>query len=119
MFLFAFKSVVGFTSPFITKLLNINSDSVQIVSLAIIFFLLCVVELVALYVFVKKYVDLRISSTLLHSIFASIAGGVIMYLGLNILKIGIKYKKQHLDYCYRCHSRLLWGICLVFDFKNI
>lgn len=86
VFLFAFKSVVGFTSPFITKLLNINSDSVQIVSLAIIFFLLCVVELVALYVFVKKYVDLRISSTLLHSIFASIAGGVIMYLGLNIFE---------------------------------
>ncbi len=86
IFLFAFKNIVNAISPHLAKILNISTDSVPTVSLAVVFFLLCLVEVIILYFFVRKHVNLKLNETLWHSVVSSLFGGILAYLGLNIFE---------------------------------
>lgn len=86
IFIFAFKYIIKIIAPSLSMLLNINMESIDIIGLAFIFFALAIVELLILYIFVRRHVDIHISESVFHAIFASIGGGLIAYMGVNIFE---------------------------------
>ncbi len=93
IFIFAFKYIINISGPFLSELLSISIYSIPIIALALIFFILAIVELGVLYVFVRRHVDIKLSVSPFHAVFASLGGGLVIYLGLNIFedwsKIGV------------------------------
>jgi putative peptidoglycan lipid II flippase len=86
IFIFAFRHVINFSSPFLSELLKVPATSIDIIGLALIFFILAFVELVVLYFFVRRHVDIHLSQSFFHTIFASLGGAIISYTGLNLLE---------------------------------
>jgi peptidoglycan biosynthesis protein MviN/MurJ (putative lipid II flippase) len=93
IFIFAFKYIINISGSFLSELLSISIYSIPIIALALIFFILAIVELGVLYVFVRRHVDIKLSVSVFHAVFASLGGGLVIYLGLNIFedwsKIGV------------------------------
>lgn len=86
IFIFAFRYIINISSPFLSSLLNISQSSTDIIGLALIFLILAIVELCVLYLFVRRHVDIKISQSFFHTVFASLGGGLVAYLGLNIFE---------------------------------